>query len=467
MNWASSQTNAPHNQGRILDVLTIPTLPRHDAGWDGGEAEHTLTPVYHTLRQALAGERTLLPVPAEDPHRRTALLAAMRPGEPINPEVALVVATSGSTGTPKGAQLGVAGLNASITATHQALGGEGRWMLTLPAHHIAGVQVITRSLACGYEPIVMPAGRGESFVRRFVQTVEAAQHEGRAPRYCSLVPTQLESLCAAAGQGREHSTETRSAHVVPGEGIAVQRVIDAVAAFDAVLVGGAATPPALLQRAHALGWRTVTTYGSSETCGGVVYNQLPIPGSRVAILALGADGPAATSNPPEGFTAENPGRIWLGGPTIALGYRNVASADFHAAGWYRTNDLGFLDSDGKLHVVGRADAIINSGSVKVLPGVVEEAARRGGLPVVLVCGVPSPRWGESVCLVVQDDEAATPRALTPAELGDLRSTLAPLLPRHALPTAAVAVAEVPMLNGMKLDRAALIRQAREAVSSAR
>src|SRR3954466_9015773 len=88
----------------------------------------------------VGGGPAVLPLSASDP-RAADLREAMAIAEPTLPGTAVVVATSGSTGTPKGVELSTGALTASAAATHARLGGPGQWLLTLPAHHIAGVQV--------------------------------------------------------------------------------------------------------------------------------------------------------------------------------------------------------------------------------------------------------------------------------------------------------------------------------------
>ncbi|MGI9588768.1 MAG: AMP-binding protein, partial [Dietzia maris] len=117
--------------------------------------------VFPALARMLADRGpALLPVPADDPVRSRILVDSQRPGDPIDDRTALVVSTSGSTGTPKGAMLSAAALAASAESTDAVLGGPGRWLLALPAHHIAGLQVILRSLRAGHEPFVMDVTRG-------------------------------------------------------------------------------------------------------------------------------------------------------------------------------------------------------------------------------------------------------------------------------------------------------------------
>ncbi len=172
-------------------------------------------------------------------------------------------------------------LLASASATHDRLGGPGRWLLALPAQHVAGVQVLVRSLVSRTEPGVLDLAGG------FTPAgfAAAASALGGVRRYTALVPTQLVRLLDAADQG-------------DGDGVRE------LARFDAVLVGGAGTPPAVLERAAAAGVRVVTTYGASETSGGCVYDGVPLDGVRVRL----GDGP-------------DPSRVLLGGPTLARGYR--------------------------------------------------------------------------------------------------------------------------------------------------
>ena len=99
----------------------------------------------------------MLPVPADDERQTRLLTTSLRAGEDIDDDVAVVVSTSGTTGTPKGAMLTAAALTASADATHRRLGGPGRWLLALPAHHIAGLQVLVRSVVAGARPVAVSA----------------------------------------------------------------------------------------------------------------------------------------------------------------------------------------------------------------------------------------------------------------------------------------------------------------------
>jgi O-succinylbenzoic acid--CoA ligase len=185
--------------------------------------------LYDALRAALDGSGpAVLPVPALGPERGR-VLAALRPEEPVEDDVCLVVPTSGSTGEPKGVLLTAACLRASGDAAAERLEGLGRWWLNLPVTHIGGLQVVLRS---GFAPSLSP----------------------EECRFCSLVPTQL------------------------------QRLLDSpvLQAFDAILLGGAAAPPSLLADARERGLKVVTTYGMSETSGGCVYDGTPLSGVSVS-----------------------------------------------------------------------------------------------------------------------------------------------------------------------------------------
>lgn len=329
-----------------------------------------MTDLASALADALAGGPAVLPV------TDAAVRAAMAPDKPVEPGTAVVVATSGSTGEPKGVLLSAAALVASAEATHERLGGPGGWLLAMPAHHIAGIQVLVRTILAGHEPAVLDlAGgfRSETFVTAATAVLAAP---GR--RYTALVPTQLSRL------------------VRDEAGLAVLRE------FDGVLIGGAATPARLVEQARAAGVRMWTTYGMSETAGGCVYDGVPLRDVRVRL----ADGV-----------------IELGGPTLAHGYRlrpDLTRQAF-AGSWFRTSDLGRLDGD-HLTVLGRVDDVINTGGEKVPAAAVERAlCAHPGVAEACVVGVPDPEWGERVVAVVVPDgpqpAPADLQAAVRAELG--------------------------------------------------
>jgi O-succinylbenzoic acid--CoA ligase len=322
------------------------------------------------------------------------------PTAPVPPDVAVVIATSGSTGEPKGVQLTAAALLHSARASLGRLAarpGE-RWLCPLPTSHIAGLGVLVRSLVTGTDPVV--TGR----------LGDDADLAALGCAHVSLVPAQLRRLLAAGAD---------------------------LAAVRTILLGGAAVPPGLLAAARAAGARVVTSYGMSETCGGCVYDGIPLAGVSVR--------------------TRDDGRIEIAGPVLFAGYRGQPglTAAALADGWFVTSDAGAVDSAGRLTVHGRADEMINTGGEKVAPGPVAAALEQcPGVREAVVIGVPDPRWGERVTAIVVPADPADPPAL-PA----LRELVAQRLPRYAAPRALLLVPEIPVLGPGKPDLAALRRLA--------
>lgn len=356
------------------------------------------------LQAALHGSGpAVLPVPQG---ARSRVLAALRPDEPADERAAVVVATSGSTGTPKGVELAATALCASAMATHERLGGTGSWLLALPAAHIAGVQVLVRSLLSGRAPVVLDLRDG--FTAAAFAAAARTMSAGR--RYTALVPTQLVRLLEADGAG-----------------------LQALRQFDAVLIGGAACPVGLRERAIAAGVAVVTTYGMTETAGGCVYDDRPLQGVQVRISPKG--------------------RIELGGATLALGYRldPAATAAAFRHGWLRTGDRGRLSANGDLQVLGRFDEMIATGGHKVAPDLVERAlVAVPGVAEACVVGVADPEWGQLVAAaVVPRDPGAPP---SPAAL---RSSVRELAGPAAVPKVIRLVDALPHNDLGKINRAAV------------
>jgi O-succinylbenzoic acid--CoA ligase len=338
------------------------------------------------LLQALDGTGpAVLPV-SPDPAEAARVIAALRPEEPLeDDEVCLVVPTSGSTGAPKGVLLTAACLQASGDAAIARLGGPGQWHLAIPVTHIGGLQVLLRSLAVGEQPAT-------SYARL-----------GTGRRYVSLVPTQLRRLLVSA----------------PEE----------LASYAAILLGGAAAPPALLADARARGVNVITTYGMSETSGGCVYDGVPL----------------------DGVTVEAGERIVLSGAVVARGYR--LRPDLTAAAFdgdrFLTSDVG-TRQDGVLTVLGRADDLIVTGGEKVAPAAVEAAlSEHPAVADVAVVGVADPEWGAVVSAFVVLRPAST------LPLDQARSWVAERVSRVAAPRTLTVLDALPLLPGGKVDRAAL------------
>jgi o-succinylbenzoate---CoA ligase len=368
----------------------------------GVEPGSSSSPLLSELDDVLNGRASaLVPVGAD----RSAL-AALRVGEDIGDDVALVVTTSGTTGTPKGALLTAAALTASAEATHDRLGGPGRWLLALPPYHIAGVQVLVRSLLAGTVPVELDVSTGFDIS----QLPSAVDELGSGRRYTALVATQLAKALDDAAAAA------------------------ALASLDAVLIGGGPAPRPVLDAAASAGVNVVRTYGMSETAGGCVYDGAPLDGVKVRVNA--------------------DGRIVLGGPTLATGYRNPPDPDpFAEPGWFRTDDIGVVDDSGVLSVLGRVDDAISTGGLTVMPQPVEAALRTH--PAVADCavfGLADERLGQRVAAaVVVADGCPAP------SLDALRAHVMRTLDHTAAPREMHVVEALPMRGIGKVDRSALVR----------
>ncbi len=366
------------------------------------------------LEGILDGRDTpVLPVPGGDLRQSELLTTTLRAGEDIDDDVALVVPTSGTTGIPKGAMLTAPALVASATATHERLGGPGTWLLALPAYHIAGLQVLVRSVLAGTVPVELDVSDGFD-VTALPAAVEAM---GTGRRYVSLVSNQL------------------------AKALADPAATAALAELDAVLLGGGPAPAAVLEGAAAEGISVVRTYGMSETCGGCVYDGVALDGVTVRID--GSDGEEGSS-----------GRVLLGGATLAKGYRNPADPDpFAEPGWFRTDDIGAL-RDGVLSVVGRADEAISTGGLTVLPQPVEAVlCEHPGVAECAVFGVADDRLGQRVVAAI----TVFPGVTAPG-VAELREHVAAVLDVTAAPREVHVVAELPRRGIGKVDRRALARE---------
>mgnify|MGYP001645035930 CR=1 FL=1 len=340
-------------------------------------------------------------------------------GQIEGPEsIALVVGTSGSTGAPKQTALSVRALRASARATERffadypsvgsakpqrAVSGDpAQWLLALPAHYVAGAQVLARSVLAGTTPVVAASVTdGVSFTPEVF--LNAAERLSCARRFVSLVPTQVHKLLEAAEDSPALGSE----------------IYDALGQFTGILLGGAPASASLLTAARELGLNVVTTYGSAETAGGCVYSGVALPGVRLrvvpedgSLLDSSVAGDAAAGGPP------NIGRIWLGGEHLASGYMgdSVRTAshffvDADGCRWYRTDDYGSLTSSAPnapenegapmLNIVGRSDDVIITGGVKVSARAV--AAVLESHPTVreaAVMGIPDARWGSAVAAAI-------------------------------------------------------------------
>lgn len=266
----------------------------------------------------------------------------------VEDNVALIVETSGSTGVPKRISLSREALLASAKAASFALDADdssSQWLLALPANYIAGANVLIRSVLAGTQPVMMNTSvpfTAEGFAR-------SASHMKAQKRFTALVPTQLGRLALAA----EHD----------------EFVLEQLRRFDAILVGGQAADHVQIGKLEALGIKIITTYGMTETCGGCIYNGIPIGDTELRLID----------------------------DRIAIKNSMLANVELDQDGFFVTQDAGFVDEHGRLGIIGRLDRVINSGGIKISLDRVEQLGLRvNGVDDLAAAGIHDMEWGQRV-----------------------------------------------------------------------
>jgi O-succinylbenzoic acid--CoA ligase len=306
-------------------------------------------------------------------------------GRPMQDGDALVIASSGSTGSPKG----IVHTHSSILAGAQAsasrlqLSSNDHWLVCIPVSHVGGFSVVARALHTGAALTLHPA-----FDATAVQ--EAAKN---GATHTSLVATALSRIDTSL--------------------------------FKSILLGGSSAPANLPSN-------VITTYGMTETGGGVVYNGEPLDNVEIKIVD---------------------GEICLRCPMLMRAYRDdqaISTQD----GWYATGDIGEINENGKLSVQGRQTDLIITGGENVWPSVVENSlASHPIVNQVVVRGMPDTTWGQRVvAYVVLNDSAQTSEAKL---LSDFRDHVKQTLPAFCAPQQIVVLAEIPRTSLGKVDVQAL------------
>ncbi|MFJ4967745.1 acyl-CoA synthetase [Streptomyces sp. NPDC088755] len=378
----------------------------------------------------LAGPDEVLP-PALEKLRRVTVDARTETQAPEGYEVregaaeapALIVYTSGTTGPPKGAVLPRRAIAASLDALADAWGWTGDDVLVhaLPLFHVHG-------LILG---VLGPLRRGGSLRHLGRFSPEGVARElGSGGTMLFGVPTMYhrlaEVLDAPAGEAERDA---------PAGGVERDALAGALAGARLLVSGSAALPVHDHERiAAATGRRVIERYGMTETLmnTGIRADGVPRPGTVGPPLA----GVELRLAEEDGTVLEEPeaiGEIQVRGPNLFTGYLNRpdATAAAHTAdGWFRTGDVGTVDEDGYVTIVGRkATDLIKSGGYKIGAGEIENVLlAHPGVREAAVTGEPDPDLGERVVAWVV---AANPDSPPPAE--ELADHVAAQLAPHKRP----------------------------------
>jgi len=416
--WSRATEPALVIEGEGISFATLARLSaeRLNEASAAGPVSFVAAPDLTTLALAfgaISRGRTIVPLhPKQTDDARARIVARVTSrGVEMDDDALAILATSGSTGEPKLVELSRSAFIASAEASRKniPLGPGDRWLLAMPFAHAGGLSILTRCLVVGATVVVH---------RGFDAKAILASIPRDRVNVLSVVPTMLAVLL------REDSENL-------------------LRRLKAMLIGGAACPPGLVEECARREIPALATYGLTETCSQVTVQPL-----RRSDLRTSAD----SGFPLDGTTVEivgddrtpierGVGRIVVRGPTTMTRYL------FHprTRGTVVTEDLGSFDTQGRLRVVGRVDDMIISGGENVHPLEVEtHLLQMAGVTAALVAGIPDATWGQKVAALVVLGEGTT--------LGEVQARVSTDLASHMRPRVWAVVEHLPTTAIGKPDR---------------
>jgi len=315
------------------------------------------------------------------------------------PDLAAVVLTSGTTNNPKPVELTMTGLKSSTQALYQHCGitQQDKWLCALPPNYVAGLAIFGRCFVSDSELV---------FNSRFEAKIFEESIHDNASTITSLVPHQLQEL--------------------------IDKKIE-FGSLRKIIIGGTKIDNKLLEESRSLGLEIFTSYGMTETWGGICIDGQFLNNTQGRI---------------------RDGEIEVKSGSVMSGYRHdvlLTQSKFSLDGWFKTGDLGSIEN-GALKVSGRSDEIINTGGIKVSPESLEGVISQH-IPDFdfAICSTKHPKLGESVTLCVPTSQKES------ISLQNLRADLRELIPSTQLPTRLATIDEIPKTPSGKIKRSVLSR----------
>lgn len=354
--------------------------------------------------------------------------ATTEPAEALA-DTAAIIFTSGTSGTPKGVMVSHRGLLhfGRVSATSRALTSYDRAYAFLPMTHIFGLGTVLMASLSGGASLVL---RGSFSPADMLQSLA---HDGVSN--LQGPPTMYARLLA-------HVEETRTK--------------PAFAQLRYLYTGSAPLDLALKQRVERMfGQPLHYGYGLSEYAGSVFLTRRGVARDDTSAGYL-VDGGEARIVIPSGSDAatDEVGEIWLRGPGLMLGYfRDPAATGqvMRPGGWYASGDLGRLDADGALFVVGRLKEMIIRSGFNVYPAEVESVLNRfPGVHLSAVVGVPEADGNEAIAAFVELESGAA------LDQGALRAHLREHLSPYKRPSRITVLDALPTTSTGKILKRALV-----------